>query len=70
MKFKEFLKDKVLMLILLIFGIVSIEIFLIPYSFGKFVKIYIPTIILIVYFMGIVFEYYKKRIFIQITLIH
>lgn len=63
MKLKEFLKDKLLMIILLLFIIVTIEIFLIPYNLGKFIKIYISVAILLAYFIGLVFEYYTKKNF-------
>ena len=35
---KEFFKDKVLLTILLVLGIITIEIFLIPYPFGENIK--------------------------------
>ena len=46
MKFSLFLKDKVLQISLIIFGIATIEIFLLAYPFGNFIKIYIPIIII------------------------
>lgn len=63
MKFKEFLKDKFLMIILLLFILITIEIFLIPYNFGRFIKIYIPVAIIVAYFIGIAFEYNTKKNF-------
>lgn len=46
---------------LLLLGIVTIEIFLIPYPFGSFLKWYIPIAILGVYGLGISIEYAIKR---------
>ncbi len=63
MNLKEWLKDKILLTIVLLFGIVTIEIFLIPYPFGNFIKLYIPIIILFLYLLGLTIEYFKKRSF-------
>ena len=48
MNFKNFIKDKILLCFLLLFGIATIEIFLIPYPFGNFIKIYIPVAIIFI----------------------
>ena len=61
MKFSLFLKDKILQISLIIFGIATIEIFLLAYPFGNFIKIYIPIIIAGLYFMSIIIEYLRKR---------
>ncbi len=61
MKFSLFLKDKILQISLIMFEIATIEIFLIAYPFGNFIKIYIPIIIMELYFMSIVIEYLRKR---------
>ena len=61
MKFSLFLKDKVLQISLIIFGIATIEIFLLAYPFGNFIKIYIPIIIMGLYFMSIIIEYLGKK---------
>ncbi len=63
MKFKEFLKDKIITIILLIFAIITIEIFLLTYPIANFIKIYIPIIILGLYIIGIIIEYLIKRNF-------
>ncbi len=63
MRFKSFIKDKILLTILLLFGIITIEIFLIPYPFGNFIKIYILVIIAFLYFIGLIIEYFMKRKF-------
>ena len=61
MKFIDYIKNKRLSIGLLIFALITIEIFLMIYSFGNFVKIYIPTIILLTYFIGIFAEYLNKK---------
>ena len=63
MKFKDFLKDKIITIILLIFAIITIEIFLLTYPIANFIKIYIPIIILSLYIIGIIIEYLIKRNF-------
>ena len=63
MNLKSFVKDKILLTVLLLFGIITIEIFLIPYPFGNFIKLYIPIVILSLYVIGIIIEYCLKRSF-------
>ncbi len=60
MKFSSFLKDKILQIALIIFGILTIEVFLVPYPYGKFIKIYIPIVILTLYSISILIEYFIK----------
>ncbi len=61
MSFKEFLKNKFIEISLLIFGLITIEIFLMIYPIGKFLKIYIPICILSFYFISIIIEYVNKN---------
>ncbi|MBP3502876.1 MAG: sensor histidine kinase [Clostridia bacterium] len=63
MNLKSFIKDKILLTVLLLFGIITIEIFLIPYPFGNFIKLYIPIVILSLYVIGVIIEYCTKRSF-------
>ncbi len=63
MKFKDFLKDKIITTILLLLAILTIEIFLIAYPIANFIRIYIPIIILGLYTIGIAIEYLIKRQF-------
>ena len=63
MNFKSFIKDKILLITLLLFGIATIEIFLIPYPFGNFIKIYIPVTIIFLYIIGLSIEYFIKQRF-------
>ena len=65
MSLKSFIKDKILVMLLLFFGIVTIEIFLIPYPFGNFIKLYIPITIFSLYGIGITIEYFMKKSFYQ-----
>ena len=61
MKFIDHIKNKRLSIGLLLFALITIEIFLMIYSFGNFVKIYIPIILLLTYFIGIFAEYLNKK---------
>ena len=63
MKFTSFLKDKILQISLLIFAIITIEIFLLIYQFASFIKIYIPVSILGLYIVSILIEYFIKNKF-------
>ena len=68
MKFTKFLKDKVISICLLIFAIITIEIFLLAYRVDNFIRIYIPVIILGLYIISILIEYYQKNKFYKNTL--
>ena len=63
MSFKEFIKDKILTITLLLFGIATIEIFLMAYPYGKFIKLYIPISIVILYSIALIIEYFTKKNF-------
>ncbi len=63
MNFKLFLKEKAITILLLLFGIITIEIFLMAYNVGLFIKIYIPHIIMGLYVVSIAIEYFKKKKF-------
>ncbi len=63
MNFKLFLREKAITILLLLFGIITIEIFLMAYNVGTFIKIYIPLIIIGLYVISIVIEYFKKKKF-------
>lgn len=63
MHFRDFLKDKLVTIILLLFGIFTIEIFLIPFRFGKFIKLYIPIVIILMFIIDLIVEYMKRRNF-------
>ncbi len=61
MNIKNFIKEKLLQISLMLFALATIEIFLIAYPFGIFIKIYIPITILSLYFISILVEYLHKR---------
>ena len=61
MKLSSFLKNKSLQICLILFALITIEIFLLAYPVDNFIKIYIPTIILILYNISIVIEYFTKN---------
>lgn len=63
MNFRNFFKDKIISIALLLFGIFTIEIFLITYPVGNFIKLYIPIIIIILYLIALVIEYLNKKSF-------
>ncbi len=61
MNFGNFIKDKMISIILLLLGIITIEIFLITYPVGIFIKLYIPIIIIVLHAVAIGIEYFNKR---------
>ncbi len=61
MKFSGFLMDKFINIFLLLFVLATIEIFLMIYNFGTFVKIYIVVSVLLIYFLGLFIEFWVKR---------
>ena len=63
MNFKLFFKEKIVTILLLLFGIITIEIFLMAYNVGMFIKIYIPLIIMGLYMISIIIEYFKRKKF-------
>ncbi len=63
MDFKLFFKDKAITILLLLFGIITIEIFLMAYNVGMLIKIYIPLIIMGLYMISIIIEYFKRKKF-------
>ena len=56
-----FLKEKIVQIVLLMFAVVTIEIFLMIYSFDSFIKFYIPVIIFGLYMAGFIYEYQIKK---------
>lgn len=61
MNFKSFLKDKIILICLLFFGVITIEIFLLPYPIGKYIKIYTGAIIILLTFVSLIIEYLYKN---------
>lgn len=63
MRLSEFLKEKIISFIIIILAIITIEIFLMPYSINTLINIYIPISILFSYFLIVFIEYLKKKNF-------
>ncbi len=61
MNVKKFFHDKMVGILLMIFVLGTIEIFLIPYQYGIFIKIYIPISILLFYIVTLTIEYFTKK---------
>lgn len=61
MNFKGFIKEKLLTISLLLFSLITIEIFLMAYPVGNFIKIYIPIIVIVSYSIGLICEYFSKK---------
>ena len=63
MKFKNYLKDNIITLLLIVFVIATIEIFLMIHDVSTWVRIYIPISIFVAYIIGISVSYYKRKNF-------
>lgn len=63
MRFRDYIKDKLLMIITLVIALISIEILLIAYDIKLISNIYIIGIIIVVIAISIFAEYNKKKIF-------
>ena len=61
MSFKEYIKDKSIYILMLMFVVLTSEILLIPYNIHKFVKIYIKVVPVIMFSICFFIEYYKKN---------
>lgn len=61
MKFKDFLKDKIIYISLLAFAVITIEILLIPYDIQVFIKIYTALVIILAFLIVFLLEYYSKK---------
>ena len=63
MSIKDFLKDKLLTINLLLMAVITIEILLAIYPIGTFIRIYIPSAVFGLYFLSITIEYFMKNKF-------
>lgn len=63
MKFKDFIKDKIWLIVLLVLAVLSIEILLLAYQILPIIRIYIALIIIIVVTIALSIEFYKKKNF-------
>ena len=61
MSFREYIKDKIIYILVLLFVVVTSEILLIPFNIHKFVKVYIKVIPVIMFSICFFVEYYKKN---------
>ena len=61
MRFKEYLKDKIIYISLLVFAVITIESLLIPYDMQIFIKIYVAVAIIAAFLIGFLVEYYSKK---------
>lgn len=61
MSFKDYIKDKSIYILALLFVVVTSEILLIPFNIHKFVKIYIKVIPVVMFFICFFIEYYRKN---------
>ena len=61
MTFLKFMSEKILTILLIIFSLITIEIFFMTYPLNTFIKIYTPIIIITSYFIGLIYEYNKKK---------
>lgn len=63
MKFRDYISDKILLILTLVIALISIEILLLAYHIGIIVKIYIALIIIIAVTASLLVEYRKKKKF-------
>ena len=63
MRFKDFIKDKILLIAVMILAIISIEILLMAYHISIIAKLYTAVIILVVLSISIFIEYKTKQSF-------
>lgn len=61
MKFRDYIKDKILLIVTTIIAVVTVEILLLIYDVGIIAKIYIAGIIILSAGISIIAEYIKKR---------
>lgn len=61
MTFLKFMSEKILTIILIVFSLITIEIFFMTYPLNTYIKIYTPIIIITSYIIGLIYEYNKKK---------
>mgnify|MGYP004544386925 FL=1 len=61
MNFLKFMSEKILTILLIIFSLITVEIFFMTYPLNTFIKIYTPIIIITSYLIGLIYEYNKKK---------
>lgn len=63
MKFTRFLRDKAMLIGLIVFAVATIEIFLLIYNLELYIRVYIPTILFIAVSVGLFIEYMQKKMY-------
>ena len=63
MRFKDYIKDRLLLIVLLLLAILSIETLLLAYQILPIIRIYIAVILILVVCVAMGIEYYKKKSF-------
>ncbi len=63
MKFRDFIKEKMVLIIGIILALVSVEILLLAYHIGILVRLYIAIIVILVVVLAISIEYKRKKDF-------
>ena len=63
MRFKNYFKDNIITLLLIVFVVATIEVFLMIYDVSMWIRIYIPISILVAYMIGITISYCKRKNF-------
>ena len=61
MNFKEFIKEKMILIIGIVLALISVEILLLAYKIGILVRIYVAIIISFVVTLAIIIEYKRKK---------
>lgn len=61
MKFKDFIKDKKIEIILMLFSTMSIEIILLAYQIQLIVLVYVVASIILSLLISMLIEYYSKK---------
>ena len=61
MKFKDFIKDKKIEIILMLFSTISIEIILLAYQIQLIVRVYVVASIILSLLISMLIEYYSKK---------
>ena len=61
MKFKDFIKEKIILITGIILALISIEILLLAYNIGILVKLYVMVIVLLVVILATFIEYKRKK---------
>ena len=63
MRFKDYIKDRLITFVLVLLALVTAEIFLLSYKVDAFILIYIPVVVLLSFAVGSLAEYIKRKRF-------